>query len=109
MIVPDLVHMLMDQIEHVILRTNIVIELPHRHPTCFCDVADRRRMIALLEKYLASPIHNLLMSVFNEWDILTRGKDKIFWKLFTPLFRGRFFTGLRHKSLQYSSKIESKQ
>jgi len=68
----------MYQIQHVIFRRDIMIELPHGHTACLGYHANGRWVISLLEKYSAGTLHNLLMFLLNEMNISRWGKRHIF-------------------------------
>src|SRR4030067_2541198 len=77
--------MFVHEVQNVILRGNVVIELAHGLAACLCDLADGCRMISLLEENLTGPIHNLLMLLFNERNIFRCGESRILPCSLTPL------------------------
>ncbi len=68
----------MYQIQHIIFRRNIMIQLPHGHAACLGDHTNGRRMISLFEKYSAGTLHYLLMFPLDQVSISRWGKKHIF-------------------------------
>ena len=62
----------MNQIEHVVLRRDVVVKLAHRHSACLCEVPGRRRVKAFLEKDFTRARDDSLMLILDELRILRR-------------------------------------
>jgi hypothetical protein len=77
MLIPQHLHLLVGEKEHIVLGRNVVVELTHGHPGGRGNLPNSRSMIPLFEEESAGGVHDLPVLEINEIDVFRWGRNQI--------------------------------